>query len=119
MDTFAHHPRLGTHEGVNRCYISGFFDGEGGVSVLGRAGANALALKATVSQKSTEVLRRIKSFLSLAGIFAVIYTYKNGLSSLEVRRVDDLARFLRSLKLVVKHLQLWITSMAISLAMAS
>jgi hypothetical protein len=90
---------------INWSYVSGFFDGEGGISVFGRIGSNALALKATVCQKSLEVLTRIRTFLLSAGILSVIYTYSNGMNSLEVGRADDLMKFLRSLKSLVKARQ--------------
>lgn len=63
-----------------------------------------LALKATICQRSLGVLRRIKSCLRLYGIVSVIYTFANGMNSLEVGRADDLSRFLRS-KSIVKARQ--------------
>lgn len=94
-----------SHISVNWSYVSGFFDGEGGISVSGRLGANALALKVTICQKSDEVLRKIKKFLSLAKIHSAIYVMPTGLNTLEIGRLDDLARFLRSVRVVVKRRQ--------------
>ena len=90
---------------MNWDYVSGFFDGEGGITVNGRAGANALALKVTICQKSLDVLRRIKTILALVGIYSVIYTFRTGLHTLEIGRADDLSRFLRSVKSIVKGRQ--------------
>jgi hypothetical protein len=90
---------------MNWSYISGFFDGEGGITVYGRIGSNALALKVTICQKSLGVLRRIKAFLLLAGIYSVIYTFRNGMRTVEIGRADDLCRFLRSIKSIVKRRQ--------------
>jgi len=74
--------------------------------VFGRAGANALALKVTICQKSVDVLRRIKAFLLAAGILCGIYYYsRNGMFGLEIRRVDGLCRFFRSIDSVVKSRQ--------------
>jgi len=91
--------------GISWSYISGFFDGEGGITVFAKASSNALALKATVCQKSVEVLLRIRLFLQMAGIYSIIYTFSNGMNSLEVGRADDLLRFLKSLRSVVKARQ--------------
>ncbi len=90
---------------MNWSYVSGFFDGEGGISVSGRAGAYALALKVTICQKSLHVLQIIKVFLQLVGIRSVIYTYVNGMHALEIGRIDDLLRFFRSVNSVVKRRQ--------------
>jgi len=90
---------------MNWSYVSGFFDGEGGVSVFGRVGAFALALKVTICQKSLDVLQKIKSFLILFGIRSAIYCYKNGLHVLEVGRIYDLSRFFHLIKPVVKNRQ--------------
>jgi len=73
--------------------------------VTSRILSNALALKATVCQKSLGVIRAIRWFLSAFGIHSVVYTFKNGINSLEVGRADDLVRFLLHLKLVVKKRQ--------------
>ena len=73
--------------------------------MIGRLGSNALALKVTICQKSLDVLRRIRAFLMLVGIYSVIYTFKNGLNTLEIGRADDLSRFLGSVKSIVKRRQ--------------
>lgn len=73
--------------------------------MYGRIGSNALALKVTICQKSIDVLRRIKAFLLLTGIYSVIYTFKNGLHVVEIGRADDLCRFLRSVNSMVKRRQ--------------
>lgn len=90
---------------VNWTYISGFFDGEGGITVVSRIGSNALALKATIVQRSLEVLTKIRAFLTLWGIHSVIYAYETTANTLEVRRADDLVRFLRHLRTIVKRKQ--------------
>jgi len=90
---------------MNWYYVSGFFAGEGGISVFGRVGAFALALKVTICQKSLDVLRKMKSFLLLVGIQSVVYSYKNGLHVLEIGRIHDLSRFFRLIKPVVKKRQ--------------
>jgi hypothetical protein len=41
----------------------------------------------------------------MSGIFSVVYKYASGMYSLEVGRIDDLTRFLRSVRCVVKRRQ--------------
>jgi LAGLIDADG-like domain len=86
-------------------YVSGFFDGEGGITVVSRIGSNALSLKATVGQRSLGVLVQIREFLQASGIYSVIYESEHSANSLEVRRARDLIRFLRSLRTIVKRRQ--------------
>jgi hypothetical protein len=93
------------HKQVNWTYVSGFFDGEGGITVVSRIGSNVLALKATICQRSLEVLLRIKTFLQMLGIHSVVYASKTRANVLEVRRADDLVRFLRHLRTIVKRRQ--------------
>ena len=67
--------------------------------------SNVLTLNVTICQKSVEVLQAIKSFLLLSGIYSVIYRFATGLYSLEIGRNDDIIRFLKSVKTIVKDKQ--------------
>ena len=91
--------------GIDWSYISGFFDGEGAIGVSAYHGSRLLTLSVTICQKSLEVLRAIKSVLAVSGIYSAIYSFANGMFSLEVSRIYDLTRFLRSVKSVVKRRQ--------------
>ena len=71
----------------------------------GRVKANALSLKVTICQKSIEVLNAIGIFLHPAGIDSTIYTYKNGLNVLEIRRIHGLVLFFHSVTSIVKARQ--------------
>jgi len=90
---------------VDWSFTSGFFDGEGAIHVTAQPGSSLLTLKVTMCQKSIEVLQAIGNLLALAGIYSVIRKFANGMFSLEIGRISDLIRFLRSVKCVVKERQ--------------
>lgn len=68
-------------------------------------------MKVTIGQKSIGILRGIKAFLSQFGIHSVIYSPAGQISSLEVGRADDLVKFLRLVKPIVKRRQV-VTALA-------
>ena len=73
--------------------------------MVSRAGSKVLSLKATMGQKSPDILRIIRAFLSDERIHSSIYSPTKGVSTLEVRRADDLARFLSLVRPMIKQRQ--------------
>jgi LAGLIDADG-like domain len=90
---------------VNISFISGFFDGEGAIHVTAVAGSKLLTLRVSICQRSIEVLRAVRSSLTLLDIYSVIYSFASGMYCLSIIRVVDLVRFLRSVECVVKKRQ--------------
>lgn len=68
-------------------------------------GSNVLMLTITICQKSVEVLRAIKSLLTLSGIYSAIYRFTSGMYSLQIGRNGDIIRFLKSVNTIVKRSQ--------------
>ena len=69
------------------------------------ARSGLLFLTVVLCQKSIEVLRSIKSKLSEMGIYAAIYKFASGMYTLDIIRVADVTRFLRSVRCIVKRRQ--------------
>jgi len=86
-------------------YISGFFDGEGGISVHAPKVSNVLVLTVGITQKSKEVPLKIAAFLRTQGIGSRFTLNKLGIHNLRIGRVKDIISFLSHLTLEVKARQ--------------
>ncbi len=101
-------PSSVTAEGqVTAEYVAGFFDGEGAVAVHAPTLAATLDVRLTIPQKWRPILECIRKFLDTKGIEATIYTYGNGVSSLEIGEDKSIVAFgeLTMPHLVVKRKQ--------------
>lgn len=86
-------------------YISGFFDGEGGITIDARKGSRVLVLITAIAQKNNEVLEIIGAFLVAHGIVSQLTVLQTGIYSLRIRRIKDIISFLSHLTLTVKARQ--------------
>ncbi len=86
-------------------YISGFFDGEGGISIDSPKGSRVLVLSVTMAQKNKEVLEIIRTFLAVQGISSHLRRLVTGVYSLKIWRIKDIISFLSNLTLTVKARQ--------------
>ena len=85
--------------------ISGFFDGEGGITIDAPKGSRVLVLTITLSQKNKEVLEIIGAFLAAQGIGSRLMVLGNGVYNLKIWRIKDIISFLSHLTLTVKARQ--------------
>jgi len=90
---------------MNWQYISGFFDGEGGVSIDSHQSVRVLILSASFAQKDQTVLDHIADFLQTRGIASTIRTATTGVHSLKVTRIRDAFNLFTRLNLAVKARQ--------------
>jgi hypothetical protein len=86
-------------------YISGFFDGEGGITIDAPKGSRVLVLTAVIAKKSKEVLEIIAGFLRSHGISSRFAVSGAGINSLRIGRIKDIISFLSHLTLTVKARQ--------------
>jgi len=91
--------------GVNWSYVSGFFDGEGGICIYYGGSRRTLRLAFGLSQKSREVLDIIKTFLDTNGIHSTVGAPRNRTPYLRVNRAEDMVRMSKKMSLVVRDRQ--------------
>jgi hypothetical protein len=85
--------------------ISGFFDGEGGITIDAPKGSRVLVMNVTIAQKNKEVLEIIQTFLAAQGIGSRILVLVTRVYSLKIWRIKDIISFLSHLTLTVKARQ--------------
>jgi len=65
-------------------YISGFFDGEGGITIDAPKESRVLVLSVGITQKSKEVLESIAGFLRTHGISSRFAVSAGGINSIRI-----------------------------------
>jgi hypothetical protein len=90
---------------VDMSYVSAFFDGEVAIRVTPAAKSSLLIVTIMICQKSVEVLLAIKKTLSRIGVYSAIYLFASGMYALDIIRIQDVVKFLHSVKSVVKRRQ--------------
>jgi hypothetical protein len=86
-------------------YISGFFDGEGGITIDAPKDSRVLVLTVGIAQKSKEVLEIIAGFLRTHGISSRFFVSGPGINNPRIGRIKDIISFLSRLTLTVKARQ--------------
>jgi LAGLIDADG-like domain len=84
-------------------YISGFFDGEGSITVETRADSGVLVIFLTFSQKYRPLLEAIAKFLRVNGITCTVYQVKETVHEIRIRRIESICKLLRRLRLTLKR----------------
>jgi len=86
-------------------YISGFFDGEGGIAIEATKNSGVLILTVGITRKSKEVLEIIAGFLRTHGMSSRFSVSGEGISSLRIGGIKDIISFLSHLTPTVKARQ--------------
>lgn len=86
-------------------YISGFFDGEGSITVETRPGLGVLVIFLTISQKYRPLLEAIAQFLKLNGIACKISRNSRSVHEIRVRRIESICKLLTRMSLSLKREQ--------------
>lgn len=86
-------------------YVSGFFDGEGSITVEAPAGSGVLVISLTFSQKYRPLLEAVAAFLNTNGIYGTIYPTKETVNEIRARRIGDICRLLSKMNLFLKREQ--------------
>jgi hypothetical protein len=86
-------------------YISGFFDGEGSITVETRAELGVLVISLTFSQKYRPLLEAIATFLRANEITCTVCQNSATVHEIRVRRIESVCKLLRRLNLILKRNQ--------------
>ncbi|MDE1853190.1 MAG: LAGLIDADG family homing endonuclease [Thaumarchaeota archaeon] len=111
MSQYSHIESPGILEGsvplspINWHYISGFFDGEGSITVETRHESGVLIIFLTISQKYRPLLEEIAQFLKLNGIDCKISRNSPTVHEIRVRRIESICKLLTRMSLSLKREQ--------------
>ncbi len=97
-----HSPCSQQSQVINWDYVSGFFDGEGSITINARQGSGVLVICLTISQKFRPLLDKIAMFLKENGIHCIVCKNSRTVHEIRIRRIEDVCRLLRKLTLVLK-----------------
>ena len=90
---------------VNWDYISGFFDGEGSITVDARPDLGVLIVYVTISQKYRPLLSAIAEFLDRNGIICQLCRNGRAVHEIRIRRIENVCKLLGRLTLNLKRNQ--------------
>ena len=97
--------KLLEHHQITWDYVSGFFDGEGSITVDARLGLGVLIINVTFSQKYRPLLDRIASFLGQNRIACQVCRNGRAVHEIRVRTIENVCKLLRKLNLNLKRNQ--------------
>jgi intein-encoded DNA endonuclease-like protein len=84
-------------------YISGFFDGEGSVTVETRADLGVLVVSLTFSQKYRSLLEVMATFLRANGITCTVCQNSRTIHEIRIRRIESVCKLLCRINLILKQ----------------
>lgn len=90
---------------INWSYVSGFFDGEGSITIETRPDLGVLVIFLTFSQKYRPLLEAVAQFLDRSGIACKISQNSQTVHEMRVRRIDSIRKLLAKMSLSLKREQ--------------